>query len=297
MSRREGAAGETAGGAMARSDAAPRRTLVLVLAWNGRALTEACIESLLAMQDAPFDLLVVDNASTDGTAAALRARFGSRIQLLENDRNLLFAGGMNVGLQRALDTGYDSVLLLNNDVVADRGLLRELWAVAERDPRIAAVGPKIYYFDRPEMIWFAGGEMSLWRGWSRHRGLREMDRGQHDRERDVDYLSGCAYLVRREALVDVGLFDPEFAMYAEDADWCFRARARGWRLVYAPRAHLWHHVSASAGARSWFKLRRRATSQMRFLRRHARWYHALTIPFGTLAEALRVGWLVLRGKV
>jgi GT2 family glycosyltransferase len=86
-------------------------------------------------------------------------------------------------------------------------------------------------------------------------------------------------------------------MYAEDADWCFRARARGWRLVYAPRARLWHHVSASAGARSWFKLRRRARSQLRFWHRHARWYHALTIPFATVGEAVRVGWLLLRRKV
>jgi GT2 family glycosyltransferase len=273
------------------------RVLVLVLTWNGRALTEACLDSVLHMDGPPFDVLVVDNASTDGTPAALCARYGPRITVQENAHNLLFAGGMNAGLERALDAGYDYVLLMNNDVVADRGMLQALLAAAAADPRIAAVGPKIYFFDQPEIIWFAGGELSLWRGWPRHLGLRERDRGQHDAPRDVDYLTGCAFLVRRSALAEVGLFDTGFAMYAEDADWSFRARARGWRLVYAPQARLWHRVSASAGARSWYKIRRRTASQWRFLRRHARWYHALVIPFGTLAEALRVSWVMSRHRV
>jgi hypothetical protein len=216
--------------------------------------------------------------------------------VLENPRNLLFAGGMNVGLELALQENYDFVLLMNNDVVADRGMLPALLDALIASPRTAAAGPKIYYFDDPERIWFAGGRLSLWSGWPRHLGLRERDRGQHDRRREVDYLTGCAYLVRREALQDVGLFDTGYAMYAEDADWCFRARERGWRLVYAPPARLWHRVSASAGARSWFKVRCRVRSQWRFLRRHARWYHALTIPFGTVAEALRVGWLLARTR-
>jgi GT2 family glycosyltransferase len=110
----------------------------------------------------------------------------------------------------------------------------------------------------------------------------------------VDYLTGCAFLVRRAALVEVGLFDTGYAMYAEDADWCFRAHKMGWRLVYAPGARMWHRVSASAGARSWFKIRRRAASQWRFWRRHAHWYQALTIPFGTIAEAWRVAGVLAR---
>ena len=271
--------------------------LVLVLTWNNRAVSEACLESVLRLDYPRFDVLVVDNASTDDTVAALQARFGSRLEFLRNERNLLFAGGMNAGLRRALERGYDYALLMNNDVVVDPGLLGELVAAAATDPRIAAVGPKIYFFDRPDVLWFAGGELSLWRGWSRHRGLREVDRGQHDRRRDVDYLTGCAFLVRRQALEDVGLLDTGFAMYAEDADWCFRARGRGWRLLYAPAARLWHRVSASAGARSSFKVRRRLHSQMRFLCRHARWYHWFAIPWGTLAEFARVAWLVLLRRI
>src|SRR5262245_16932991 len=93
------------------SPAAPPRVLVVVLAWNGRAYTEACVASYLAQAYPRFEVLVVDNASTDGTPAALRARFGDAIQLLQNDRNLFFAGGMNTGLRRALASGADYVLI------------------------------------------------------------------------------------------------------------------------------------------------------------------------------------------
>jgi GT2 family glycosyltransferase len=272
------------------------RILILILTWNGRELTEACLDSVLRLEGPACDVLVVDNASSDDTVAALAARYGDRIAVVRNERNLMFAGGMNVGLQRAIDAGYEFVLLLNNDVVLDAAMARELAAALDADARIAAAGPKIYYFDRPDLLWFAGGELSLWRGWSRHRGLRATDRGQYDVSCDVDYLTGCALMVRTAALRDVGLLDTGYSMYAEDADWSFRARARGWRLVYAPRARLWHRVSASAGARSTFKMKRRIASQWRFLRRHARWYHWLVIPFGTLAEAIRVFGVLVKTK-
>lgn len=270
------------------------RVLVVVLTWNGRDDTLSCVQSILELGYESFDVLVVDNASGDGTLEALHERFGRRVRTHRNETNLLFAGGMNVGLERAVRDGYDFALILNNDVTLDPHLLAALVDVACSDSGIAAVGPKIYYTDPPDLLWFAGGELSLWRGWSKHRGIRERDHGQYDAAIDVDYLTGCAMLMRCTALSDVGLLDTRYAMYAEDADWCFRARGRGHRLVYAPNARLWHHVSASAGARSGYKMRRRLASQARFLRRHARWYHWLTIPFFTVAEAVRVARVVRR---
>jgi GT2 family glycosyltransferase len=266
--------------------------LAVVLSWNGRDDTLACLESLLAQDYPRLEVLLVDNASRDDTVAAVRQRLPS-VEVQVNQGNLLYAGGMNVGLERGRQGRFDYVLLLNNDIVLQRDLVGELVRAAELEPRIAAVGPKIYYHAHPQRLWFAGGKLSLWRGWPSHRGLRSDDRGQYDETVDVDYLTGCAMLLRTACLDDVGFLDPGFAMYAEDADWCFRARARGYRLRFAPRARMWHKVSASAGARSLFKLRRRFRSQIRFLRRHARWYHWLTIPFFTGIEAGRVllAWL------
>ena len=269
--------------------------LVVVLTWNGREDTLACVESVLAQDYPRFRLFVIDNASSDGTAEALQQRFDNRIEILRQKENLLYAGGMNAGLERARQLGTEFVLLLNNDIVLDPGMLAALVRAAGADGRVAAAGPKIYYHSRPDRLWFAGGELSLWRGWPHHRGLRQVDRGQHDRGYDADYLTGCALLLRTAVLDEVGLLDTGYAMYAEDADWSLRARQRGYRLRYVPEARLWHKVSASAGARSLFKIRRRFRSQLRLLRRHARWYHWLTIPWYTAFEAVRVGWgLALR---
>lgn len=267
----------------------PERVLVIILTWNARTETGSCVESVLQLDHDRFDVLVIDNASEDGTVEALQQRFGDRILLLRNSSNLLFAGGMNVGLRRGLEQGYDAVLMLNNDVVVHPAMLRELLAVLRTSEDIAAVGPKIYYREPDDVLWCVGGEMNLWTGWPRHHGLRRRDAPEFDGLRDVDYLTGAGILFRRAALERVGLLDTGYAMYAEDVDWAFRARRLGYRLVVVPQARMWHAVSAAAGATSAFKIRRRLRSQLRFLRKHASWYHWLTIPFGTLWEFLRVG--------
>ena len=271
------------------------RVLVIILTWNTRSETESCVESVLQLDHDRFDVLVIDNDSRDDTVEALTRRFGDRVMLQRNASNLLFAGGMNVGLRYGLAHNYDFILMLNNDILVDPGMLRELLKVAHGSDDIAAVGPKIFYVEPPDVLWCAGGELSLWKGWPRHRGLRQKDSAAFDAVRDVDYLTGAAILLKRQALESVGLLDTGFAMYAEDADWAFRARAAGFRLLYAPAARMWHHVSAAAGAHSLFRIRRRMRSQFRFLRKHAHWYHWLTIPLVTLREYARVAFgLLLR---
>jgi hypothetical protein len=267
----------------------PERVLVIILTWNARTETESCVESVLQLDHDRFDVLVIDNASEDGTVEALQQRFGDRVLLQRNSSNLLFAGGMNVGLQHALDHGYDAALMLNNDVLVDPAMLRDLLTVLRSSDDIAAVGPKIYYQKPSDLLWCVGGEMNLWTGWPRHRGLRRRDAAVFEATRDVDYITGAGILFRRQALERVGLLDTGYAMYAEDVDWAFRARKAGYRLVVVPQARMWHAVSAAAGATSGFKIRRRLRSQLRFLRKHAAWYHWITIPFGTVWEFLRVG--------
>jgi len=275
----------------------PERVLVIILTWNARTETESCVESVLQLDHDRFDVLVIDNDSHDDTVEALQTRFGDRILLHRNPSNLLFAGGMNVGLQYALTHGYDAVLMLNNDVLVDPGMLRELLAVLRSGDDIAAVGPKIYYIQPHDVLWCVGGIMNLWWGWPRHRGLRQKDAPQYDDVCAVDYLTGAAILFRRQALERVGLLDEGYRMYAEDADWAFRARRQGYRLLVVPQARMWHHVSAAAGAASWFKIRRRVRSQWRFLRKHAAWYHWVTIPIGTLFEFARVGTGLVRRRL
>jgi len=246
-----------------------RPTWALVLALDQLRLTRECLTSVLAL-DPPADrVLLVDNGSTDGTAEAVRAEFPG-VLVLRLEKNLYFAGGVNEGIRRALAEGAQSILLLNNDVVLDRGALEILRRALEADPRRAAVSPRIYYYDAPDVIWFAGGLVGGL-GLIRHRGANVKDEKLRDAPREIDYVSGAAALLSREALESVGLLDPDYVIYVEDVDWSARARERGKILWYEPTARVWHHVSATSGGgltplKAYYRLR----SGGLYFRRHGR---------------------------
>lgn len=219
----------------------PRVTAV-VLNWNGLEDTTACLASLAEADYPSLEVVVVDNGSTDGSPGLLRQRF-PRVALLETGENLGYAGGNNVGLRYALERGADYVLLLNNDTEVAPGFLRRLVEAAEADPRVGVVGPTIYYYDRPDVVWSAGGAIDWRRGRTRMVGLDEPDRGQFGTApREVDFVSGCAMLVRREAVERVGLLDERFFLYYEEVEWCVRIRRAGFRILHVPGAHIWHKI-------------------------------------------------------
>src|SRR5262249_45016367 len=138
--------------------------------------------------------------------------------VLENGQNLGFAAGNNVGIAQALRIGYDYVLLLNDDTVVASGLIRTLVEGAESDPRVGLVGAKILYAEPPNVIWAGGGTISRL-GVSCHRRLDELDAGEDGPVVDVDYVSGCALLVGRRVIEQVGALDERFYMYYEETEW------------------------------------------------------------------------------
>ena len=220
---------------------------VALVNWNGGEFTIPCVESLLASEPPPWRIVVVDNASTDGSPDAIANRF-PQVQLIRCDRNLGFAGGTNVAVRALLDAGADLIWILNNDTVVQPTCLdllsREIEREGEGKP-LAAVSAMILFQEPGDVIWYAGGNWSRWTLAAPHRGEGEVDRGQYDRPEDVGFLSGCCILARAEALRKIGLFDERFVAYHEDADWCLRALKAGYRLRYVPTAVLWHKVSAS----------------------------------------------------
>ena len=271
---------------------------IIVLNWNGRDLTLDCLRSLAAVTTPLVRIILVDNASTDGSSDAVRQHYGSRVTLIENAQNLGFAAGNNVGIRRALDDGADFILLLNNDTVVAPDFVEHLHRPMLSSPDIGITAPKIYYAEPKNQIWFAGGELSMWRGIARHTGIRETDRGQYDQERDIDYATGCAFLVRRAVLEKIGDLDPGYRAYFEDADFCVRARRAGFRIRYIPAAHVWHRISASTGGQlSRRKAGRKLASSRRFFGRYARPYHWVTIPFFFVLDVIRIGGLVLAGRI
>lgn len=278
--------------------AVPPSVAVVVLTWNGRDLTLDCLRSLEAVTTPNVRVMVVDNASTDGTVAAIRDRYRERIDILENPANLGFAEGNNAGIRRALDEGARFILLLNNDTTVAPNFIDELLLAMRESGGIGIATPKIYFAEPPNRIWYAGGEISLWRGTARHIGIRETDRGQHDRPRDVDYASGCAFFARREVFERVGLLDESYRAYFEDADLCMRAAKAGFRIRYVPAAKVWHRISASTGGQvSRAKISRKLASARRFFATYARPVHWLTIPLFFVVDVVRITGLVLVGRI
>ncbi len=137
--------------------------------------------------------------------------------------------------------------MLNNDVEVEPDLLDELVAAAERDPRAGAVGPKCYFHGERRRLWSAGGVLRFREAVTRERGYGAIDSGQFDEEAAVDYVNGCAILVRREAAEAAGGWDPLYFICVDDADFCTRLARAGWRCLYAPRAVLYHRVAWTTG--------------------------------------------------
>lgn len=252
---------------------------VLLVNWNGKNDTLDCLSTLSTISYRNFKTVVVDNGSTDGSAEAFRRAY-PEVAVLELRQNLRFAGGNNAGIRYALDHGADLLLLLNNDTTVDEGFLGHLVTRIQTDPTIGMVAPKIYYHDDPGRIWFAGGAISMWTGTMRHTGIREPDHGQYDQTRAIEYASGCCMLVRNEVVRKIGMLDESFYMYTEDADWSMRVRRAGYKIVFEPRARIWHKLSVSAGGHlSMFKLRNKFLSNLRFFGRYAAWYQWLVFPW------------------
>jgi GT2 family glycosyltransferase len=269
----------------------------VVVNWNGRELLRACLATLLDSGYGRLSVMVVDNASTDGSRALVTEEFPG-VRLVSNPENLGYAAAVNAGIEIVASEGGDYALLLNNDTEIASDAVERLVEVARGEPRAAFVGPMIYYHDRPDVIWSAGGIVGYWSGDIRHVGIRERDRGQFDGVREVDYLTGCALLAAVRPLEDIGLMDTRYFMYNEDTDWCVRARERGYLVLLAPGAKVWHKVSmSSGGGLTSYKVYHRFLSTFRFFVRHARPYHWLGIVPATLARAVVfVGGELLRGR-
>jgi GT2 family glycosyltransferase len=251
---------------------------VIVLNWNGREVLGPCLDSLSRVSDPPLDIIVVDNGSTDASQEIARESSGD-VRLIENGRNLLFAAGNNVGIEAALAGGAEFILLLNNDTEVDPGFVGEMLGAFE-DPEAGIAGPKIYYHDDPDRIWFGGGGFNRLTGVPYHKNIRKKDGAVTDTPGETGWVTGCALLARAGVFRELNGLDPTYRIYCEDVDFCLRAREAGWKIRYVPSARVWHKVSSSSGGgMTPFKLENRIASTWKLLSRHRRpCWRALVFP-------------------
>jgi len=252
--------------------AKPVKVAAVVLNWNGTEDTVECVRSLLRVEHAgcQLEVVVVDNGSRVSPAGELE-RQGLGVEVLRLAANLGYAGGNNAGIRAALARGADFVWLLNNDAEVDAGALSPLVEAARREPRAAVFGSRVVRGDDPSRIWVAWGEVTWRQSLIRLVGENERDGAAFSVERDVEWIPGCALLLRASALAEVGVFDEDFFAYHEDVDWAARARALGWTCRYVGSSRVVHHIHGSSGGASHYGGFRKylsARNSILYARRH-----------------------------
>ncbi|HZD11472.1 MAG TPA: glycosyltransferase family 2 protein [Candidatus Binatia bacterium] len=210
----------------------------VILNTNRRQDTLACIGSLYENDYANQRIVVLDNASTDGSVAAVERQFPD-VQIIPLSENRGYAGNNNVGITAALAQGAEWIFVLNEDTTLAPDCLSQMIDAAQGRSRVGVVGPMVYHHDEPQTIQSAGGRLD--RYWvSHHVAENELDHGQFGAPRPVDWISGCAILVHRDVIRQVGALDERFFYYWEETEWCLRAARAGWETLHVPGAKLWH---------------------------------------------------------
>lgn len=217
---------------------------IVIVNYNGEEYQNEALKTIYESSYKNIEVVIVDSASKDNSIK-LACNIYPEIHVLLQNENVGVAKGNNIGIHYAineLDTEY--VLLLNNDVELDKRTIEYL--VSKADKKTITV-PKIYYYDRPNIFWFAGGGMSWKKGDAFHIGNFEVDKGQYDVSKEIEYSPTCCMLIHRDIFKNVGDIDEKMFMYFDDTDLCVRMRKLGYKILYVPTAFMWHKVSSSGG--------------------------------------------------
>lgn len=218
---------------------------VIVLNWNGRDVLTECLQALSVQTYPHYEILVVDNGSTDGSAALVRERF-PQVRVIALPENVGFGAGNNIGYRHAQG---EYIALLNNDTCVAQQWLAALCDALERYPAAGSAASKIVFYDQPDWIDTAGDEFfSI--GIARKRGHLLPGQGNFDQETFIFGACAGAALYRRAMLDAIGFFDEDFEIYDDDVDLSFRAQLANWKCVYVPTALVRHHVSATMSKQS-----------------------------------------------
>jgi len=215
--------------------------IAIVLNWNGYADTAKCVLSLQQAAYSSLKIIMVDNGSTDGSAAKLEQTFPD-LTLIKLPRNLGYAAGNNAGIKAALEFDTEYLLVLNNDVVVDKNFLLPMVALAEKNPSWGIVTCKAFLQSHPQRIYCTAGSFSR----IRCAGV-PLSRRYLDREGEVNYISGCVLLVKKKVFETVGLFNEKFFMYCEDLEFARRV-VKQFKLAYTPQGIVYHK---SGGGDRW----------------------------------------------
>lgn len=214
---------------------------IILINWNSFKFTNDCLISLSKADYENKRVIVVDNDSQDNSLSELKS-LHDWVDYVENNDNLGFTGGNNEGIKYALEKDFDYILLLNNDTIVEPDFLSELIPFFQ-DPVVGAVQPKILYEHDRDLLWNAGGTFHKIFTVSRTIGENKRDSEIYSIDREIDWITGCAFMVRADIIRKVGLTsDVYFYGCYDDVDWSIRIREAGYKLLYSPKSVIYHAV-------------------------------------------------------
>ena len=220
---------------------------VVLVQWGKADLTIDCIKSLFESTYTNLHIVIVDNASPDDSLNIIRKYEGEKVKVITAKTKNGFSAGNNLGIKYAIRCKADYILLLNNDTVVDKNLVNDL--VENCNDHCITV-PKIYYYSKPDIIWYAGGNINYKTGRAYHIGQDEPDSPEYSKKREVDFATGCCLLIPHSIITNVGLMDESYFLYWEDVDYSLRFRNKGYKIIFCPDAKVWHKVNSSTGTQS-----------------------------------------------
>ena len=218
---------------------------LIIIDFNDHGDTYELLTSLGLITYSNYKILVIDNGSD--IPLELEDTNLNNVELYFTGDNLGFAGGNNFAITIAMEKyNPDFFLLINNDTVVEPNFLDKLIEAAARYDRAAILSGKIMYYANPSTIWYAGGDLNLKNGWTRHFGVGEIDKGQYDNDKLINFATGCMWLLPRWTVEKVGLLSQDYFLYFEDTDYCMKVKQQGFDIVYCPASKIYHKVSASS---------------------------------------------------
>jgi GT2 family glycosyltransferase len=237
---------------------------IIILTTNALAMTKEQLLDVAKLNTGNLDVecLVVDNGSTDGTEDKIKDYKLSNMnyRFIQSGSNLGFAGGNNIGIKDALKRNTDFIILMNNDLILQKNMIIDLVEFMQKNPDVGIASPKIYFAkgyefhkdrysesEKGNVLWYAGGIIDRKNIYTSHRGVDQVDRGQFNKIEETDVANGACAIISSFAFKKVGLLDTSFFLYWEDADFSERIRQFGLKVIYYPKTHIWHKVSASTG--------------------------------------------------
>lgn len=219
----------------------------VVTTYNLKKILLECLNSIIKQDYKRLEIIVVDNASTDGTSVAVKKKY-PKIKIIRNSKNLFSTGGMNTGLKKA--KGH-YVWFIDHDNIFKTDTLSQMVKLAESDPQIGVVTPKIFYWEKRNVIWSAGTSVNMLTGVNYSR--EGYDVGQFNKVEEVD-IAPANFIVRKKVIDKIGFYDNNFLLSYEDADWCYRVRNAGYKILYTPKAVCYHKfpfLDKITGKRRW----------------------------------------------